>query len=212
MCRLLYIKSKKPFSIAEHLRMFARISKHSKEYQGHGWGCSFLQDNQWLHYKNIKPVWEDEHEPFGHSTLLIAHARSAFQDKDIRVENNMPFFADDTGFLFNGELHGVRIREQGRIGAEKIFNTILKYDQNSLNNAFSSGIQLINNRTRYIRAMNIILATKTRAWISTQFNEDPEYFTMYQKCQQDTTIICSDPYPDEQGWEKIPNKTIREIT
>ncbi len=51
---------------------------------------------------------------------LIVHARSAFQDKDIVVENNMPFYDDKYIFIFNGELNGVKIKSDGRIGAEKI--------------------------------------------------------------------------------------------
>jgi len=36
----------------------------------------------------------------------VAHARSAFEDKDIVVENNMPFTDGERVFIFNGELRG----------------------------------------------------------------------------------------------------------
>ncbi len=122
MCRLLYVRNKVEFKISDQLQKFAEISKSSKEYQGHGWGCAYLENNSWKYYKNIAPIWDDDLTQLGKTTLLIAHARSAFQDKDIVVENNMPFYDDDYVFIFNGELHGVKIKENGRIGAEKIFN------------------------------------------------------------------------------------------
>ena len=69
----------------------------------------------------MRPIWEDDWRPPGRTTLLLAHARSAFRDEGIRVENNMPFHDGERGFIFNGELRGVRIRERGRIGAEKVY-------------------------------------------------------------------------------------------
>ncbi|HES58943.1 MAG TPA: hypothetical protein ENO18_00810, partial [Caldithrix sp.] len=95
MCRLLYVRAEQEFEIADYLKKFALISKNSKEYQGHGWGFAYRKEDRWQVYKNIKPIWEDNLEVFGKTTLFVAHARSAFQDKDIRVENNMPFISDD---------------------------------------------------------------------------------------------------------------------
>ncbi|MCG8607921.1 class II glutamine amidotransferase, partial [bacterium] len=128
MCRLLLVRSQKPFSIREHLIQFSKISENSKEYQGHGWGCAYLHNQEWKLYKNIRPVWEDDLNGFGKTSLLLAHARSAFKNQQIAIENNMPFFNDRFMFIFNGELHGVRIKETGRTGAEKIFNYFRRFD------------------------------------------------------------------------------------
>ena len=70
MCRLLFVQNKKQFNISEHLSKFASIAENSKEYQGHGWGCSYLDNYEWVHYKNIKPIWEDDIEQFGNSNRL----------------------------------------------------------------------------------------------------------------------------------------------
>lgn len=211
MCRLLYIKSDKPFQIADHLGPFAQIAKDSKEYQGHGWGCSFLHRGKWKHYKNILPVWEDDFHRFGSTTLLIAHARSAFRDKDIRIENNMPFVSGNHVFIFNGELHGVRIREEGRIGAEKIFNFILRQNKNDMVTALIRSMAIIEKRSRYLRALNCIIANLNYAWLASFFNEDEGYFTMHQKKDENLQIVCSEPYSGEPGWKPIPNKTIRKL-
>lgn len=209
MCRLLYMRSEEEFNIAEYLEKFAFISKNSKEYQGHGWGFAYLQNDQWQIYKNIKPIWKDNLNAFGRTRLLVAHTRSAFQDKDICIENNMPFISGDIIYIFNGELHGVKIKEEGRIGAEKIFNFILRSNYGNLFNALKKGTAIIEKRSNYIRAMNIILADKRQAYLSSLFNEDFEYFTMYVKEDDYKIIICSDSFPEENDWQKIENRTAK---
>jgi len=208
MCRLLFVKSKNEFEIKEHLLPFSSIAKNSKEYQGHGWGCSYLFNNEWKHYKNIKPIWEDDISKFGNTNRLIVHARSAFQDKDIVVENNMPFYDDKYIFVFNGELQGVRIKAEGRIGAEKIFNFIKRFNKGDMKTALKKGVDIINKRSKYVRAMNIIITDKEKTFVSSTYNEDPNYFGMSYKQDNNTTVICSQIYPNESNWIKIENNSI----
>lgn len=205
MCRLLFVESKLEFNIEEHLKIFAELCKNSKEYQGHGWGCSYLQNDNWEHYKNISPIWEDNLSQFPNSKRLVVHARSAYQDKDIKVENNMPFFDSNYIFIFNGELRGVKIKSEGRIGAEKIFNFIKRFDKGDIATALERGVNIIKNRTEYLKAMNIIIANKYNVFVTTNFNEEEDYFTMNFKKSNDGLIICSDPYPNELDWVKIEN-------
>lgn len=212
MCRLLFIKSPNDIEISNHLITFSNICKNSKEYQGHGWGCSFLVNDKWKHYKNIKPIWEDDVSQFGRTNRLIVHARSAFQDKDIYIENNMPFYDENYIFIFNGELNGVKIRSEGRIGAEKIFNFIKRFNNNgNMLEALEKGIKIIINRTNYVRAMNIIISDKQNVFVSSTFNEDPDYFGMHYKKIGEDIIICSEKYPGEAGWENIGNNFIGEF-
>ena len=209
MCRLLYVRNNNSFKISDHLKKFAEIAKISKEYQGHGWGCSYLYKGEWKHYKNISPIWEDNLNQFAYSNLLIAHARSAFQDKEIKVENNMPFYDDQHVFIFNGELHGVKIKEAGRIGAEKIFNFIKRFDKGNMLSALDKSRAIINKRSSYIRAMNIIIADKKNAYVSSEFSEDKDYFTLHYKQTSNELKICSMPYLDEEGWLALENKTVK---
>lgn len=212
MCRLLWVKSETPFPIADELARFADAAARSKEYQGHGWGCSYLAGGAWRHYKNIKPVWEDDLTCFGNTTLLVAHARSAFRDEGVAVENNMPFHDDRYVFIFNGELRGVRIAEQGRIGAEKIFNFIKRFDHGDMLEALARGTGIIRKRSKYVRAMNIIIAERDRSYLASFFNEDPDYFTLRYSRASDKVIVASDPLPGPVDWEKVPSETVRVIS
>lgn len=210
MCRLLLVKSNKEFEISNHLKKLAEISKNSKEYQGHGWGCAYLQRNKWKFYKNIKPIWEDNLEQFSRTKQLIVHARSAYKDENIGIENNMPFYDEKYVFIFNGELQGVKIKESGRIGAEKVFNFIKRFDKGNIFNALKIAIEVIKKRTRYIKAMNIIISNRKKVYLASIFNENPEYFTMHYK-QDNGLIICSEEYPNEENWNKVENNTIKEF-
>lgn len=210
MCRLLYVNSKNEFNVLDFLEKFAEVSKQSKEYQGHGWGCAFLHKGKWNYYKNVTPIWEDDLSKFGTSTRLIAHARSAFKDEGIVVENNMPFYDDKHIFIFNGELRGVKIKEEGRIGAEKIFNYIKRFDKGILKDAIQKGAEIINKKSSYIRAMNIILSDKNASYVYSQFNEDEEYFTMKTKNTGDTIVVCSQAFIGETGWQSLANNSLTE--
>ncbi|MCF8413039.1 MAG: hypothetical protein K9G44_06455 [Melioribacteraceae bacterium] len=211
MCRLLYIKSKNEFEIPEYLNRFSKICKKSKEFQGHGWGISYIKNDEWIHYKNVSPIWDDNLTQFPESNQIIVHARSAFQDKDIRVENNMPFYDTNRVFIFNGELRGVKIKAEGRIGAEKIFNFINRFFKNDYLEALKKGTEVIIKRSGYVRAMNIIVSDKSNVFVSSTFNEDPEYFQMKFANQDDRLMICSEELEGIPDWKLIENNSVRKF-
>ncbi len=207
MCRLLSVTANSEFDIADYLQKFAEISKKSKEYQGDGWGCAYLKENEWIHYKNINPIWQDDLNNFGKTTRLIAHARSAFENTNIIVKNNMPFYDDKYIFIFNGELRGVKIKEKGRIGAEKIFNFIKRFDQGNMYEALKKGIDIIKKRTKEYRAINVLIADKKNIYVSNNFSGEPDYFTLHKKVENNILTICSDKFTGEENWSKFENNS-----
>jgi predicted glutamine amidotransferase len=200
MCRLLAVRDDNCFSIADQLGPFAAIARNSREYQGHGWGCAWLDDGEWRLYRSITPIWEDDLTRFGEARVLLAHARSAFRDEGIAVENNMPFLSGAAAFIFNGELRGVRIAAPGRIGAEKLFHFLLQVRAGEGNEATRHGVDIIIRRTRYIRAMNFVLAERGVFEVYSLFNEDRDYFTMHVRRAGSRLAVCSEPFPSEEGW------------
>lgn len=211
MCRLLLVKSENLFQTNDFLKKFAEVARNSREFQGHGWGCALLQNSAWKIYRNVNPIWTDKFDSFPPTSFLLAHARSAFRDEGIVVENNMPFFDGEYVFIFNGELQGVKIKETGRIGAEKIFNYIKRFNQGNLCQALEKSVPIIEKRTTFIRALNLIIADRNFACLNSLFNTDFDYFTLHRKTTGFQTIICSEPFPGETDWEKIANHTIEVI-
>lgn len=208
MCRLLCVRSAAGFEMRPHLERFAAVARNCQEYQGHGWGCAWLDDATWRLHHDIRPIWEDDHRRFDRTTLLVAHARSAFRDEGIVVDNNMPFYDGERVFIFNGELRGVRLRETGRIGAEKVFNFIRRFDRGDPLAAVRRALPIIERRTRYVRAMNLLMATRDAVCLASRFNENPGYFQMHTRRANGVDIICSEPYPGEAGWAAIANGSI----
>lgn len=206
MCRLLIARAENNFDIAAQLNPFAELSKLSREYQGHGWGCSWLNDTgDWQHYHAIRPIWEDDFSQFAQTRLLMVHARSAFRDEGIVVENNMPFSDGDTVFIFNGELRGVRIKSEGRIGAEKLYNYFRRLDKGDRLEALQKTVTIVDKRSSYVRAMNMVIADKNLQLVSTTYNEDPAYFQMVQHQSLGMRRVCSEPFAGESGWTPIQN-------
>ncbi len=56
--------------------------------------------------------------------------------------------------------------------------------------------------------MNIIITYGDKAYVSSLFNEEEEYFTMRYKKELDYTVICSEPYSGETNWKPIKNNSI----
>ncbi len=207
MCRILFARSENDFNLSSLLEPFARVAHTSSEYQGHGWGCAWREGDQWRHYHNIQPIWEDDLSQFDKTSLLLVHARSAFRDEGIAIENNMPFSDGESVFIFNGELRGVRIKSEGRIGAEKIYNYIRRFDRGDKLAALDKGTGIIARRSAYVRAMNIILSDGKQTWLSTRYSENPDYFQMHGKQDGDLKLVCSQPFENEPGWMPIDNNT-----
>ncbi len=211
MCRLLAVTAASPFAIPDHLRRFAEVARNSREYQGHGWGCAWYEGGRWHARHSILPIWRDHLAGFGQARVLLAHARSAFRDEGIVVENNMPFLAAPLAFVFNGELRGVRIAEEGRTGAEKLFRFLVRSGGGDGAEALRRSVQLVERRSRYVRAMNLVIGGPGRFLVCTAFNEDDDYFTLHVQRQDRTTVVCSRPYDDQTGWCTLPNRTIEAI-
>jgi predicted glutamine amidotransferase len=234
MCRLLAVTAAAPVDTAPHLRAFAEIARNSREYQGHGWGVAWHDGDTWQAFHSVTPIWEDDVTRFGSARVFVAHARSAFRDEGIAVENNMPFIEPPFAFVFNGELRGVRIAEQGRIGAEKLFRFLVRHGAGAGDEGMRTAVRLVGQRTRYIRAMNAVLgvaqassrrapqpddvaqASSRRAphgcfVICSIFNEDEVYFTLHARRGREVSVVCSEPYGDAVDWTPLPNGTIEVI-
>jgi hypothetical protein len=90
----------------------------------------------------------------------------------------------------------------------KDLHFIRRFDSGDPLTALKKATGIIRNRTKYIRGMNIIMVKNRSIYLSTFFQGDPEYFTMHSKEDREL-ILCSEPFPSEQGWRGIPNDSVR---
>lgn len=196
VCRLLAVIARTPIDVCYHLEAFTRVCTSSPEYQGHGWGYAVLRDGAWEHYRSVTPIWDDGSRPGGDVQVLLAHARSAFRDEGIVVENNMPFVDGQQAFIFNGELHGVRLPVEGRTGAERLFRFLHRPSAFHTPEAVSRALRILKSRTAHIRACNFIIADTTAVTVHSLFAGEAGYFTLHRHTTPDTLTICSAPYDD----------------
>jgi|WetSurMetagenome_2_1015567.scaffolds.fasta_scaffold378298_2 predicted glutamine amidotransferase len=206
MCRLLAVISRTPIDARSHLDAFTRVCRNSSEYQGHGWGYALLHADGWEQYRTVSPIWEDAARPNRIGHVLLAHARSAFRDEGIVVENAMPFIDGDQVFVFNGELHGVRLPVQGRTGAERIFR-FLRQPARLGADAVERSLGILRSRSTHIRACNLMLADRHNLILYSAFAGVSAYFTMHQRRTDEELTICSAPY-DTGRWTPIPRNTV----
>jgi glutamine amidotransferase len=212
MCRLLAARDRAtPFAIAPELQALAEVARRSKEYQGDGWGCAWWEGGAWQVYRAVTPIWEDDLGRFGEARVLLAHARSAFRNEGVRVEHNMPFVDGAAGFVFNGELRGVRLAARGRIGAEKLFDVLRRLGADGGGTSLARCVEIVARHTRYVRAMNFVLANGPVFRVCSRFSEDPDYFTMHLSRRGERLRIASEPYPGEHDWTPIPNGSLLEL-
>ena len=211
MCRLLAVRDTAPFPIAEMLEPLTAIAKASKEYQGDGWGCAWWTGDRWERYRSIRPIWEDDLDRFGMTTVLLGHARSAFRNEGIEVENNMPFLDDRSAFVFNGELRGVSLAVPGRIGAEKLFRFLRRLGADTGMDRFRHAVDVVRRRTHYVRAMNLVLATGPTLRLATWFSEEPDYFTIHVSREGARTVVSSEPFSGPANWVPQPSGSSVEI-
>ena len=102
----------------------------------------------------------------------------------------------------------MRIREQGRIGAEKIFHYLKRFNEQYAVEGLQRGVSVIKKRTRYVRAMNFVIADTQRSRLVSTFGEDPDYFQLHRTQLQGLDIVCSAPLPEWTGWTSIENGSI----
>lgn len=182
MCRILAVKADAPVDVKPFLEPFTERCKVSKEFQGDGWGMAWRENGEWQSFHTLKPIWDSEVPVLPKSTLFLIHARSAFRNELIRVENNMPFIDGDKVFLFNGELRNVKLQAPGETGAWKLFHLFKNFTNAEGGDGFRALKrldQVVAQRTEYVRAMNIAATDGRSVWASSRFSEDPDYFTLW---------------------------------
>jgi glutamine amidotransferase len=207
----MYMDAAAPRDPAPLLERFSAICEDSEEYQGHGWGAMWIENGEWKGHRSLTPIWEEPALRLPRASRLLVHARSAFRDRGIELTNNMPFRRDDTVFAFNGELHGVRVRAAGRIGAEKIFNLHRAGADDPAVEARRVR-DLLLSRTRRILGMNWIFCTFERTIVSSHLGERPGYYTMHMLEEDGRLLISSEPLNENPEWEEVPEGILEVAT
>ncbi|MBI2074211.1 MAG: hypothetical protein HYT83_00060 [Candidatus Levybacteria bacterium] len=166
------------------------------DWQGDGWGISYLSGNKWESYKSLLPVWEDTgiFQTFPKTSVFLIHARSASFPKDKGIlEFNQPYVYKNYSFVFNGLLKGVNLSVPGRIGAEKIWYILRNnLDQYSPIISLQKAAELLVKSSKRINALNIGLSDGQKIYSYCYFTQNPEYYNLQLDNSNNLNIICSE--------------------
>ena len=153
---------------------------------------AYRVDGRISRYRSITPIWDDSRHLPGHVEFLAVHARSAFRNEGIEERNNMPFYSGRWTYVFNGEIQGVRVRAPGVTGAEKIFHLVLEQGEAEPERAIARTDQLLRDRSKYVRAMNVALTDGHKIYAHCRFRERSDYFTLHYRTGE-IEGVCSEP-------------------
>ena len=219
MCRILGVQADEPVDAAPWIEAFGRRCRDSQEFQGHGWGMSWQEHGSWRRYRSIEPIWEDRIE-LPPTRMVLGHARSAFRNEGIVVENNMPFLSGGLAFAFNGELHGVKLSTPGDTGAARLLHLLERFTtaaDGDTRAALARLDELIASRSEYVRALNIVVSDGRSLFINSRYSEDEDYFTLHTAtipAHQGMRMVSSETIRTgqvEPDWVSIPNHSTQEL-
>lgn len=181
------------------------------DWQGDGWGFSWLENNKWQEYKSLKPIWKekDRFPKFSESNIFSIHARSAsFPQHKNNIEYNQPYINESYSYVFNGELKGVTLSVPGKIGSQKIWFLLNDYlKKMSLTQALSKTTDVLKKNSRNIQALNIGVAGKNTISAYCHFTAHPNYYSLQYSDNSDVKIICSEVI-DGFNFKSLPTNSL----
>jgi predicted glutamine amidotransferase len=240
MCRLLAIYGKVRFW-KEIVLEFQKLTESGNTppvavEPGHrdGWGMAGADDDQTGMFEiarhdeaaDFSPAFQDtlaslERQP----PIFLCHLRKASPGVPIAIDNVHPFFHSGWAFSHNGSIHDpetlprdqtFRLTSRGS-DSEYLFQFLLPFFSNQ--QAEQKCLEFVSEaisslETRYT-ALNCILSNGRELFVIRDYNQFPDYYTLYYYRLPQGMIICSEPLDsedlDRNDWQKIPNRSLLRI-
>jgi len=226
MCRFIFYasKKKKEIDIKNPLNQFALMSQKANapdgDKQEDGWGIYFIENKKEYLFKSTKAIWEDKEKikNIKKAKLFIAHARSAsFINHKNQIEFNQPFIEENLVFVFNGFLKKVFLpyNLDGKIGAQKIFNLIIKIkkEETDLKTSIKKAIKNIKDNTKQIFGLNFLIFDGQKLYVYSLATINKEYYQLYLYEDEDIFSLSSSPgIYSKKHQKKIPFDFLLEYT
>jgi len=201
------IKSEAPLKIKNFLLEFSEACRNRKtpdgDWQGDGWGISYLGDNnEWNLYRSVKPIWEEKKEfkNIPESKFFLVHARSSsFENQKNFLEYNQPFISGKYSFVFNGFIKGVSLplKISGSIGSQKIWNLLLELlKRENPEKSLATLKEMILKHSRNVQALNIGLCDRENLYALCYYESNPDYYSLFYTNNSSISIISSEIISD----------------
>jgi len=213
MCRMMIaVGSTKLGPLIEGLKEMA------KDIHKDGWGVAYLENGSWKVVKSVRPCFDDpEIDKLADITtsLAVLHARRA-SIGSLSLENTHPFQHSKWVFCHNGTINSPDKLEllpqfvpKGQTDSERLFYFILSSMKEG--HEMQSVDERISKIAGY-RAVNFILASPDKAFVSIKFSQEPEYFTMQIGRKRGLLVFASEQVDSLRlQWAPMENNDLAEI-
>ena len=181
-----------------------------------GWGAAYLKDGMWSTHKSLTKVVVDVlPEDLFPTTALALHARAATVG-DETLENTHPFVHQETGLILfhNGTIQippePVLLKPKGHTDSEKLFLCIVEHVLEGM--SVPDAIDKELSQLEEFWGANLIVLTKTHAFVTVLHKITPRYYTMHLGVSDVATILSSELVPIEGvTWTPVENKSLIKI-
>ena len=164
-----------------------------------------LANNGWQAEKFLSPIWEstEKFTSFSPSKVFFVHARgSSFKKHRGNVDFNQPFVNGQNIFVFNGFLNSVKLPENlegplrprseaSQIGSQKIFNLLLKNNQEGPASASVKVRLVLEDHSNLIEGLNYAFSDGANTTVVCRYLENPDYYAVRYYADQEKEIVSS---------------------
>lgn len=180
-----------------------------------GWGIAYLQDNEFIVRKSLKPIYDDiqtESTKSIKTNYAMLHARfKSIGEK--KLENNAPFQNGRYVFCHNGTIRkGIKINKNkfnpaGNTDSERFFLSIISKNL-PIERAIKESFNTISPKPN----SNIILSDKENTYVYSSSRTIPEFFRMQIGRKENFLLVSSEKIPHlKLEWQELPFETVIKI-
>ncbi len=183
-----------------------------------GWGLCYLNKNQLITFRSVKPIFEDSTIDQFRSlktNLLVVHARHGTRGLN-DPKNVHPFeYRDDQQqlvFFHNGTVrdrltYDTRFEPKGETDSERLFYYLISENGKNITEIF---LRKKLEQLRDFSSANFVLTTGSKTYIANWFTINPNYYTMKMFKSKNTLVVASEILPsfEKSGWQKLSNQFV----
>ncbi len=223
MCRVLGITH---FDYKKHESIVARFCELARSGQvmaedppGHedGWGLAFYQQGELVVHKSGVNLLEETDKVFGilraaqTSPVMILHLRKSAWANTSNTRHAHPFHLGNTVFFHNGVVYDYQNLLPGisRPGlpadardTEVLFYHVMSRQAPDLGRAFLESAAIIQ-QNHHFSALNCLFSDGETLFAYRDYAKEPDYYSLYKTCSDNSCFICSEPLDDGLSWEMM---------
>ncbi len=229
MCRMIAFASRTPLDAAPYLDTLAwfcssgnLVDRWEKRVGGNhpdGWGVAYRQDGEIRVVRSGKPAASDPllSQVRVRTDRFLGHVRFASNPETVHAGNSHPFLSAGVALAHNGTFYG-KIGEEG--DGRKVSDTLVflerlsgRWKDRSLRGLAGALGEMLSDPglVGEYSAANLLIATPERTFAFRRFRRDGEYYTLYLRAGEESSVVASQPPDGSDGWRLLADGELIEL-